>query len=53
MVKALLVLGANVNALTLKQQSPRHLAAKITTPKARVDIVRALAVCGAERLYFY
>ena len=49
MVKALLVLGADVNALNATQASARHLAAKITATGARVGIVRALALCGAER----
>jgi ankyrin repeat protein len=48
-VKALLVLGANANARNKKNDTARHLAAKLTNTKQRVDIVRALAICGAMR----
>jgi len=43
------VLGAYINVKNAKQDTPRHLASKLNDIKARVDIVRSLAICGALR----
>ena len=43
------MLGAYINVRNAKHDTPRHLASKLNDIKARVDIVRSLAICGALR----
>ncbi|CAP26033.2 Protein CBG05582 [Caenorhabditis briggsae] len=45
--RMLLCLGAKPDLKNRYKESPRHLAARLTDKEAKMDIVRALIICGA------
>ncbi|NP_001368732.1 phospholipase A2 [Caenorhabditis elegans] len=45
--RMLLCLGAKPDIKNRYKESPRHIAARLTEKEAKMDIVRALIICGA------
>lgn len=45
--RMLLCLGAKPDIKNRHRESPRHIAARLTEKEAKMDIVRALIICGA------
>lgn len=46
-VRMLLCLGAKPDMKNRYKESPRHIAARLSEKEAKMDIVRALIICGA------